>query len=206
MSKLSAAVAITSTVASKVKTFVLGDDTEIIVTSHYNYPVWFYVIISIGIAFCSISCGVWFFCAICRLRQEKPCNHTFHEAYIITEGGPGEKQQKSEKVKHDKKLEALGQAESLAKSFKSRRSKKSTKSSKKSSKRSSKKEEDREEEKQDEEGAKQETPSGKSKASKKSSRNKGGHDQCAIEMGQNDEGGKRGYFRTLASGMYFPRK
>ena len=124
---------------------------------------------------------------------------------IITKDGeekPADKTQKSEK--HCKKVGALSEAESLAKSFKSVRSKKSTKSSRKSAKstksshksgKSMKKKTSKEEnvdeprnadENQEEHGGqKADAKSGKSR---KSSRTDGGREgaRCVVDMDQHE--------------------
>ncbi|ULU11081.1 hypothetical protein L5515_001021 [Caenorhabditis briggsae] len=207
----------------------IGPDVEINLLRFYYYPMWFWVVIAVGFSFCTISCAVWFFCAMYRLRKEKPCNHPVYEiGTVVTKDGEEKPDkmtaQKSEK--HCKKVGALSEAESLAKSFKSVRSKKSTKSSRKSSrkstkstKKSSKERVDDHEEKpkteenhddnggdqghKDENGGK----SGKSKTSRKSSRKDGGRDDSFIVemMDQNvgNHGENENIIKKLAGSFVF---
>ncbi|EFP11373.1 hypothetical protein CRE_09642 [Caenorhabditis remanei] len=218
------------TTASPVtRTLHIGEDVEITLYSFVYYPMWFWVVIAVGFTFCTISCAVWFFCAMARLRKEKPCNHPVYEARtIITKDGeekPADKTQKSEK--HCKKVGALSEAESLAKSFKSVRSKKSTKSSRKSAKstksshksgKSMKKKTSKEENvdeprnadenQEDHGGQKGDAKSGKSR---KSSRTDGGRDgeMFVVDMDQHEiqrENNGENVLKKLASSFLIWRK
>uniref|UniRef100_A0A8R1HRN9 Uncharacterized protein n=1 Tax=Caenorhabditis japonica TaxID=281687 RepID=A0A8R1HRN9_CAEJA len=109
------------------KLIILDEDSQLTVTTYRYYPLWFFIVMTIGITFCTVSCGIWFICAIFRLKQDKPCNHAAYSTHIVMDAN-GEHGLQSEAAKHSKKLEALSEAESMAKSFKSIRSKLTSKS------------------------------------------------------------------------------
>ncbi|CAL2030661.1 unnamed protein product [Caenorhabditis brenneri] len=189
----------------------IGNDVEIKLVSFVYYPMWFWVVIAAGFMFCTVSCAVWFFCAMYRLRKEKPCNHPVYEAKTIVNKDGEEKIDKAaaaKSEKHCKKVGALSEAESLAKSFKSVRSKKSTKSSRKSSKKSIKKsskeqvddndDKPKTEENQDEKRDQDNGKSGKSKASRKSSRKDGGRD-CVLDIEGEEAHQEESVFRKIAN-------
>ncbi|CAA99925.2 uncharacterized protein CELE_T22C1.9 [Caenorhabditis elegans] len=161
------------------RVLTLGNNVTIDIYDHHYYPMWFWIVISVGFVFCTLSCAVWFMCAMWRLKKGKECNHPSFEARtVVTKDGeekPDPKMaQKSEKT--CKKLGALGEAESLAKSFKSIRSKKSMKSTK-----SKKSEKD-----VGHDDHKKEDVHGDQKDDNKD-RNDGGRDSHVVQMEHNSE-------------------